>query len=63
MLLTVSLALLLGIAAFATVRYGRVGAGSAAVLWLSGFTVASTGLAPYVNHALTAVTHALLSIH
>jgi hypothetical protein len=60
---TVSVAALLGIAAFTVLKSGRVGLGFGLLLWLSGFTAASTGIAPYVNHAIAAAVRAVAHIH
>jgi hypothetical protein len=62
-LLTVSAALLFGIAAVTVLRFGRVGIGAALVIWLSGLTAASTGIGPYVMRALASLAHALTTLH
>ncbi|MGX4738434.1 hypothetical protein [Kitasatospora griseola] len=63
MVLTVSSALMFGAITVVLIRSQRVSTGSAVLVWLSGFTVASTGLAGPVNSALTALAHALATIH
>ncbi|MFD8483206.1 hypothetical protein [Kitasatospora sp. NPDC059673] len=63
MVFTASAALVLGAITVILIRAQRVSTGSAALVWLSGFTAASTGLAGPVNSALTALTHALAAIH
>lgn len=52
---TLSAALLTGIITVILLATKRVGAASALFVWLSGFTVASTGFAGIVNQFLTAV--------
>lgn len=49
MTVTVSLALLLGVSAFALCRYAGLRIWHAAVCILFGFFLASTGFAPYIN--------------
>ncbi|GAA2810108.1 hypothetical protein GCM10010441_38440 [Kitasatospora paracochleata] len=61
MLVTASLAALFGLGTGALVYFRRVTAGAATLLWLSGFTAASTGLAGPVNDLLTAAVHAISS--
>ncbi|MFJ2191125.1 hypothetical protein ACIOJE_24875 [Kitasatospora sp. NPDC087861] len=63
MIVTVSSAVLFAIITVVLVRSQRVGAGSAVLIWLSGFTVAGTGLAGPVNSALTALAHYVATIH
>ncbi|MFE7560074.1 hypothetical protein [Kitasatospora sp. NPDC057500] len=55
MAITISVTVLLALAAALLLRARRVGIGTAAVLWLSGFTTASTGLADPVNTFLAAL--------
>ncbi|MFF2657251.1 hypothetical protein ACFVUH_07780 [Kitasatospora sp. NPDC058032] len=57
MAVTISVTVLLALAAALLLRARRVGLGTAAVLWLSGFTTASTGLADPVNTFLAALAH------
>ncbi|GAA1092068.1 MULTISPECIES: hypothetical protein [Kitasatospora] len=59
MLVTVSAALLMAATSGALLYFRRLGPGAATVVWLSGFTAASTGLAGPVNALLTAAVHAL----
>ncbi|MFD7729549.1 hypothetical protein ACFV6F_04060 [Kitasatospora phosalacinea] len=63
MLVTASGAVVFGLITVVLVRSQRVSTGSAVAVWLSGFTAASTGLAGPVNSALTALAHALSTIH
>jgi hypothetical protein len=58
-LVTVSTALLMAAGAGALLYFRRLGPGAAAIVWLSGFTAASTGLAGPVNALLSAAVHAL----
>ncbi|MFE6745840.1 hypothetical protein ACFVGM_08315 [Kitasatospora purpeofusca] len=55
MAVTISVTVLLALGAALLLKGRRVGAGTAAVLWLSGFTTASTGLAGPVNNFLAAI--------
>ncbi|MEU1418656.1 hypothetical protein [Kitasatospora sp. NPDC005751] len=55
MAVTVSITILLALAAALLLKGRRVGPGTAAILWLSGFTTASTGLADPVNTFLAAI--------
>ncbi|MGW4894417.1 hypothetical protein ACWEQL_19410 [Kitasatospora sp. NPDC004240] len=59
MAVTLSVALIAGVVTVVLVWTKRVGAGSAAVIWLSGLTAASTGLAGPVNGFLAAVATAV----
>ena len=59
MLVTVSTAVLLAAVTGALVWFKRVSAGAALLVWLSGFTAASTGLAGPVNDLLNAAVHAI----
>ncbi|MFJ9697392.1 hypothetical protein [Kitasatospora sp. NPDC101183] len=63
MIVSLSAALVFGVATFALVRAQRVSAGSAVLVWLSGFTVAGTGLAGPVNSALASIAHYLSTLH
>ncbi|MEV7934920.1 hypothetical protein AB0O82_02075 [Kitasatospora sp. NPDC088264] len=63
MAVSISSALLFAIITVVLVRSQRVSAGSAALVWLSGFTVAGTGLADPVNNALGALAHYVSTIH
>ncbi|MFI8454204.1 hypothetical protein [Kitasatospora sp. NPDC085464] len=58
---TVSLALLTGTVTVVLVWTKRVGVGTALIVWLSGLTAASTGLAGPVNNMLGALVNALSS--
>ncbi|MFJ6212172.1 hypothetical protein ACIQGZ_02370 [Streptomyces sp. NPDC092296] len=58
MLITVSPASLLTAISALLVWTRRVSATAALIVWLSGFTLATTGLAGPVNAALTAVVNA-----
>ncbi|MFD8080723.1 hypothetical protein ACFV4F_03375 [Kitasatospora sp. NPDC059722] len=57
MAVTLSLTVLFAIVGALLIRARRVSIPTAIVLWLSGFTTASTGLADPVNTFLAAVTH------
>ena len=59
MLITVSTALLFAAVTGVLVWFKRVTVGSALLVWLSGFTAASTGLAGPVNDLLNAAVHAI----
>ncbi|MFF2074630.1 hypothetical protein ACFVXG_07725 [Kitasatospora sp. NPDC058162] len=59
MLITASLAGLLGLATVTLVYLKRVTLGAAIVLWVGGFTAASTGLAGPVNDLLGALLSAV----
>ncbi len=59
MLITVSTALLFAAVTGVLVWFKRVTVGSALLVWLSGFTAASTGLAGPVNDLLAAAVHAI----
>ncbi|MFE0460494.1 hypothetical protein ACFW1A_14740 [Kitasatospora sp. NPDC058965] len=63
MILTASSALVFAVIAFLIVRSGRVTVLPAAGLWLSGFTVAGTGLSSPINHLLAAAFTAIAHIH
>ncbi|WP_051812618.1 hypothetical protein [Kitasatospora sp. MBT63] len=55
MIVSISLTVLLAILSAVLIRGRRVSLPTAAVLWLSGFTLASTGIAGPVNTFLTAI--------
>ncbi|MEU9075963.1 hypothetical protein [Kitasatospora sp. NPDC048538] len=57
MAVTISLTVLLAVIAILLVKAKRTSLGTAVIVWLSGFTVASTGLADPVNTALAAITN------
>ena len=59
MLVTVSAAVLLAAVTGTLVWFKRVSAGAALMVWLSGFTAASTGLAGPVNDLLAAIVTAI----
>ncbi|WP_354641320.1 hypothetical protein [Kitasatospora camelliae] len=63
MLVTISTAVLFGVITAVLIRTQRVSAGSALAVWLSGFTVAGTGLAGPVNQGLDAAVHMLSTLH
>ncbi|HJD84161.1 MULTISPECIES: hypothetical protein [Kitasatospora] len=63
MIVTVSSALLFAIITVVLVRSQRVSAGSAVLIWLSGFTIAGTGLAGPVNSALDSIAHYVATLH
>ncbi|MBP0453463.1 hypothetical protein J5Y04_28535 [Kitasatospora sp. RG8] len=63
MIVNISSALLFAVITVVLVRAQRVSAGSALLVWLSGFTVAGAGLAKPVNDALAGVVHFLATIH
>ncbi|WP_327073852.1 MULTISPECIES: hypothetical protein [Kitasatospora] len=63
MIVSISAALLFGVITIVLVRAQRVSAGSAVLVWMSGFTAAGTGLAAPVNDALTALAHYVSTIH
>lgn len=55
MALSISAAVLLGIIVFVLLKGGYVRVGSALACTLFGFTLATTGLAPAINSALTSL--------
>ncbi|MEU0054669.1 hypothetical protein [Streptomyces sp. NPDC006309] len=55
MIVSVSAALLLAVVVVALIRQRAVGIGSALACGALGFTLASTGLAPAITQALSAV--------
>ncbi|MGW6916679.1 hypothetical protein ACWGB8_23060 [Kitasatospora sp. NPDC054939] len=59
MTVTVSIALLTGAITVVLVWTKRVSVGTALVVWLSGLTAASTGLAGPVNDTLSAIVTAV----
>ena len=59
MTLTISTALAFAVVTIALLWSRKVGAGTALFAWLSGFTVAGTGLSGPVNAMLAAVVHAI----
>ncbi|MGW2366347.1 hypothetical protein ACWCZ5_12280 [Streptomyces sp. NPDC001667] len=59
MTLSVSAAVLFGVAAFFVLRSRYVGPGSAIVLFLSGFFTAGTGAYGPIQHLCTAIAQAL----
>ncbi|MEU1419527.1 hypothetical protein [Kitasatospora sp. NPDC005751] len=59
MTVTLSIALIAGVITGVLVWTKRVGTGTALVIWLSGLTAASTGLAGPVNGFLAAVVTAV----
>ncbi|WP_033820894.1 hypothetical protein [Kitasatospora sp. MBT63] len=63
MLFTVSAALLFGVALALMLRFKAVTAAGAVVAALFGFYLASTGIAPTVNHAITGLFHSLANLH
>ncbi|WP_377271662.1 hypothetical protein [Peterkaempfera sp. SMS 1(5)a] len=63
MLITLSTAFVFGLITAVLVWTKRVGFGTALAVWLSGFTLASTGLAGPVNSALASAITALSGIH
>ncbi|MCD0483447.1 hypothetical protein LO771_13805 [Streptacidiphilus sp. ASG 303] len=63
MLITFSTAFVFGLITGVLVWTKRVGVGTALAVWLSGFTLASTGLAGPVNTALASVITALTQLH
>ncbi|MEV6978741.1 hypothetical protein [Kitasatospora sp. NPDC093806] len=63
MLVTVSTALLFAVITIVLVRSQRVSSGAAALVWLSGFTAAGTGLARPVNDALTSLVNFVSTLH
>ncbi|MFJ8624253.1 hypothetical protein ACIRD3_15590 [Kitasatospora sp. NPDC093550] len=63
MIVSISSALLFAVITVVLVRAQRVSASSAVLVWLSGFTVAGTGLAAPVNSALTSLAHYVSTIH
>ncbi|GAA3019369.1 hypothetical protein GCM10010519_55950 [Streptomyces lactacystinicus] len=56
MIVSLSITVVFAILSAVLIRGRRVSLPTAIVLWLSGFTVASTGLADPVNTFLTALT-------
>ena len=62
MIVSVSATVLFTLVAVLLIRGRRASLPTAAVLWLSGFTLASTGIAGPVNAAITAVA-TLISHH
>ncbi|MEV4611669.1 hypothetical protein AB0K43_03575 [Kitasatospora sp. NPDC049258] len=62
MIVSVSLAVLLAIVSVLLIRGRRASMPTAAALWLSGFTLASTGVAGPVNAAIQAAV-GLISHH
>ncbi|MFE2412460.1 hypothetical protein ACFXDE_29340 [Kitasatospora sp. NPDC059408] len=56
MIVSLSITALFAILSAVLIRGRRVSLPTALVLWLSGFTLASTGIAEPVNTALAAVT-------
>jgi len=60
---TVSAALLFGVVLFFLLRSRALGAGSALIAVLFGFYLASTGIAPTVNHTISALLGTLARIH
>ncbi|RKT18150.1 hypothetical protein BX285_2567 [Streptomyces sp. 1114.5] len=56
---TLSVAAVTGLITITLVWTKRVGAGTALIIWLSGLTAASTGLAGPVNNLLAAVVSAI----
>ncbi|MFC5909497.1 hypothetical protein [Streptacidiphilus monticola] len=63
MLFTISAALLFGVILAIMLRFRAVTAGGATVAALFGFYLASTGLAPAVNHTVVSIFHALAGVH
>ncbi|WP_405010995.1 hypothetical protein [Kitasatospora sp. NBC_01539] len=63
MLFTVSAALLFGVALALMLRFKAVTLSGATVAALFGFYLASTGIAPAVNHAITGLFHSLANLH
>ncbi|MFF4653003.1 hypothetical protein [Streptomyces sp. NPDC001380] len=63
MLITFSTAFVFGLITGVLVWTKRVGIGTALAVWLSGFTLASTGLAGPVNTALASAITALTQLH
>ncbi|MFJ6212229.1 hypothetical protein ACIQGZ_02665 [Streptomyces sp. NPDC092296] len=63
MLITLSTAFVFGLITAVLVWTRRVGFGTALAVWLSGFTIASTGLAGPVNQALASALTALANLH
>ncbi|MFK4070515.1 hypothetical protein [Streptomyces sp. NPDC029674] len=62
MALTVSLVVLAGIAVLILLRTGYLRIGPAFAAALFGFTLASTGIAPAINNAISSITGMLSSI-
>ncbi|MFC5664105.1 hypothetical protein ACFP3U_14065 [Kitasatospora misakiensis] len=56
---TISVALVTGVVTVVLVWTKRVGIGTALIVWLSGLTAASTGLAGPVNDMLGAIVTAV----
>ncbi|MFJ9605448.1 hypothetical protein ACIRS1_03730 [Kitasatospora sp. NPDC101176] len=56
MIVSLSITALFAILSAVLIRGRRVSLPTAVVLWLSGFTLASTGMADPVNNFLSAVT-------
>ncbi|MCD0482042.1 hypothetical protein LO771_06330 [Streptacidiphilus sp. ASG 303] len=63
MLVTLSTAFLFAVITGVLIWARRVTLGTAAMVWLSGFTIAATGLAGPVNAALASVLTALTRLH
>ena len=59
MTLTISTALAFAVITIALIWSKKVGAGTALFVWLSGFTVAGTGLSGPVNAMLATLVHAI----
>jgi hypothetical protein len=55
MTVTIPLALVLGCIVAAMVRWARLPAWQAVITAVFGFTLAATGLAPYVQHFITMI--------
>ena len=58
MLITLSTAVFFGVVTIALIWSKKVSTATALFVWLSGFTVAGTGLAGPVNTLLAALVHA-----
>ncbi|MFF4380318.1 hypothetical protein [Kitasatospora sp. NPDC001547] len=56
MIVSLSITIVFAILSAVLIRGRRVSLPTALVLWLSGFTVASTGMADPVNNILTTIT-------
>ncbi|PBC76163.1 hypothetical protein BX265_0866 [Streptomyces sp. TLI_235] len=63
MLFTVSAALLFGVALALMLRFKAVSLSGAIVAALFGFYLASTGIAPSVNGAITGLFRTLANLH
>ncbi len=59
MLVTVSVALLLVLVTFGTIRWAAHKPSHALVAFLAGFFVAGTGAAPYIRTLTNAIAHAV----